>query len=99
MWKVGGLYSPALEKILYWLKKAEGVTENATQKAVISKLIEYYNTGDLKKFDDYCIQWVKDLNSRVDFVNGFTENYGDPLGMKASWESLVNFKEIGRAHV
>ena len=94
VWKVGGLYSPALEKIVYWLKKAEGVTENDTQKAVISKLIEYYNTGDLKKFDDYCIQWVKDLNSRVDFVNGFTENYGDPLGMKASWESLVNFKDV-----
>lgn len=94
VWKVGGLYSPALEKIVYWLKKAEVVTENDTQKAVISKLIEYYNTGDLKKFDDYCIQWVKDLNSHVDFVNGFTENYGDPLGMKASWESLVNFKDV-----
>jgi len=94
VWKVGGLYSPALEKIVYWLKKAESVTENDTQKAVISKLIEYYNTGDLKKFDEYCIQWVKDLNSHVDFVNGFTENYGDPLGMKASWESLVNFKDV-----
>ena len=94
VWKVGGLYSPALEKIVYWLKKAEGVTENDTQKAVITKLIEYYNTGDLKKFDEYCIQWVKDLNSHVDFVNGFTENYGDPLGMKASWESLVNFKDV-----
>ena len=94
VWKVGGLYSPALEKIVYWLKKAESVTENDTQKAVISKLIEYYNTGDLKKFDDYCIQWVKDLNSHVDFVNGLTENYGDPLGMKASWESLVNFKDV-----
>jgi dipeptidyl-peptidase-3 len=94
VWKVGGLYSPALEKIVYWLKMAESVTENDTQKAVISKLIEYYNTGDLKKFDDYCIQWVKDLNSHVDFVNGFTENYGDPLGMKASWESLVNFKDV-----
>lgn len=94
VWKVRGLYSPALEKIVYWLKKAESVTENDTQKAVISKLIEYYNTGDLKKFDEYCIQWVKDLNSHVDFVNGFTENYGDPLGMKASWESLVNFKDV-----
>lgn len=94
VWKVGGLYSPALEKIVYWLKKAEGVTENDTQKAVITKLIEYYNTGDLKKFDEYCIQWLKDLNSHVDFVNGFTENYGDPLGMKASWESLVNFKDV-----
>ncbi len=94
VWKVGGLYSPALEKIVYWLKKAEGVTENDTQKAVITKLVEYYNSGDLEKFDEYCIQWVKDLNSHVDFVNGFTENYGDPLGMKASWESLVNFKDV-----
>lgn len=94
VWKVGGLYSPALEKIVYWLKKAEGVTENDTQKAVIAKLIEYYQTGDLKKFDDYCILWVKDLNSRVDFVNGFTESYGDPLGLKASWESIVNFKDM-----
>jgi len=75
VWKVGGLYSPALERIVYWLKKAEQVTENDTQKAVITKLIEYYNTGDLNTFDEYCIQWVKDLNSSVDFVNGFTENY------------------------
>ncbi len=94
VWKVGGLYSPSLEKIVYWLKKAEGVAENETQKAVISKLIEYYNSGDLKAFDEYCIQWVKDLSSRVDFVNGFTENYGDPLGIKSSWESIVNFKDI-----
>ena len=94
VWKVGGLYSPALEKIVYWLKKAEGVAETPEQKAVIAKLVEYYETGDLKTFDDYAILWVKDLNSRVDFVNGFTESYGDPLGMKASWESLVNFKDL-----
>lgn len=94
VWKVGGLYSPALEKIVYWLKKAEGVAENDAQKAVITKLVEYYQTGDLKKFDDYSILWVKDLNSRVDFVNGFTESYGDPLGLKASWESVVNFKDV-----
>lgn len=94
VWKVGGLYTQAIEKIVYWLKKAEGVAENEAQKAVISKLIAYYETGDLKTFDEYAILWVKDLDSRIDFVNGFTESYGDPLGMKASWESLVNFKDV-----
>ena len=94
VWKVGGLYGQALEKIVYWLKKAEGVAETPEQKAVIAKLMEFYETGDLKIFDEYAILWVKDLNSRIDFVNGFTESYGDPLGMKASWESLVNFKDL-----
>lgn len=94
VWKVWGLYGQALEKIVYWLKKAEGVAETPEQKAVIAKLMEFYETGDLKTFDEYAILWVKDLNSRIDFVNGFTESYGDPLGMKASWESLVNFKDL-----
>ena len=94
VWKVGGLYTQALEKIVYWLKKAEGVAEDDAQKAAISKLIEFYETGDLKTFDEYAILWVNDLNSRIDVVNGFTESYGDPLGMKASWESLVNFKDL-----
>ena len=94
VWKVGGLYGPAIEKIVYWLKQAEGVAETPEQRAVIAKLVEFYETGDLKAFDDYAILWVKDLNSRVDFVNGFTETYGDPLGLKASWESLVNFKDL-----
>jgi len=94
VWKVGGLYTQALEKIVYWLKKAEGVAEDDAQKVAISKLIEFYETGDLKTFDEYAILWVKDLNSRIDVVNGFTESYGDPLGMKASWESLVNFKDL-----
>ena len=94
VWKVGGLYGQALEKIVYWLKKAEGGAETPEQKAVIAKLMEFYETGDLKTFDEYAILWVKDLNSRIDFVNGFTESYGDPLGMKASWESLVNFKDL-----
>ena len=98
VWKVGGLYGQAIKKIVYWLKKAETVAETPEQKAVIAKLVEYYETGDLKKFDEYAILWVKDLNSRVDFVNGFTENYGDPLGMKASWESLVNFKDLEATH-
>jgi len=92
VWKVGGLYSPAIERIVNRLKEAEEVAENEQQKKVIQSLIEYYNTGDLKIFDEYAIHWVKDLNSKIDFVNGFTETYGDPLGIKASWESIVNFK-------
>jgi dipeptidyl-peptidase-3 len=98
VWKVGGLYTQAIEKIVYWLKKAEGVAENEAQKAVITKLIQFYETGNLKDFDEYAILWVKDLDSRIDFVNGFTESYGDPLGMKASWESLVNFKDLESTH-
>lgn len=94
VWKVGGLYGEALAKIVYWLEKAKGVAETVEQKAVIEKLIAFYQTGDLKTFDEYAILWVKDLNSRIDFVNGFTESYGDPLGMKASWESIVNFKDL-----
>ncbi|MBQ2368455.1 MAG: dihydrofolate reductase, partial [Bacteroidaceae bacterium] len=90
VWKVGGLYSAALERVVGWLEKAASVAENDAQKAVIEKLIEYYRTGDLKKFDEYAVLWVNDLDSRIDFVNGFTESYGDPLGMKASWESVVN---------
>ena len=97
IWKVG-LYGQAIDKIVYWLKKAEGVAENPEQKAVIAELIKFYETGDLKTFDEYAILWVKDLNSLVDFVNGFTESYGDPLGMKASWESLVNFKDMEATH-
>ncbi len=94
VWKVGGLYSPAIEKIIYWLNKAEAVAENNQQKAVIRKLVEFYRNGNLKTFDDYTILWVKDLASRVDFTNCFTESYGDPLGLKASWESIVNFKDM-----
>ncbi len=94
VWKVGGLYSPALERIVGWLEKAATVAENDTQKRTIELLIEFYKTGDLKKFDEYAINWVQDVDSRVDFVNGFTESYGDPLGMKASWESIVNFKNM-----
>ena len=94
IYKIGGMYSPALERIVYWLGKAAEVAENDQQRAVIASLIEFYQTGDLKIYDDYSILWVKDLDSQVDFVNGFTESYGDPLGMKASWESLVNFKNV-----
>ena len=94
VWKSGGLYGQAIDKIIYWLDKAAGVAENDKQKAVIEKMIQFYRDGDLKTFDEYAILWVKDLDSRVDFVNGFTESYGDPLGMKASWESIVNFKDL-----
>ena len=94
VWKVGGLYSPAIERIVSWLEKAETVTENDKQKEVISKLIAYYKSGNLKTFDQYGVAWVEDLNSQVDFVNGFTEVYGDALGIKASWESIVNFKNV-----
>lgn len=94
VWKVGGLYSDAIEKIVGWLEKAANVAENDKQKAVIEKLIEFYRNGDLKTFDEYSITWVNDLDSRIDFVNCFTESYGDPLGMKASWESIVNFKDL-----
>ena len=94
VWKSGGLYGQAIDKIIYWLEKALPVAENDKQKAVIEKMIQFYKDGDLKTFDEYAILWVKDLDSRVDFVNGFTESYGDPLGMKSSWESIVNFKDL-----
>jgi dipeptidyl-peptidase-3 len=93
-YKAGGLYGEAIEKIVYWLKKAEEVTENDVQKAHIGKLISFYETGDLKTFDEYSILWAQDTISQVDFVNGFIESYGDPLGMKGAWESLVNFKNM-----
>ena len=94
VWRSGGLYGQAIDKIIYWLDKALGVAEDAQQKIVIEKLIRFYKNGDLKDFDEYSIAWVKDLDSRVDFVNGFIESYGDPLGLKASWESIVNFKDL-----
>lgn len=98
VWKVGGMYSSAIEKIISWLQKAEDVAENDAQREVIRLLIEFYRTGDLKLFDAYSIAWLKDTDSLVDFVNGFIESYGDPLGMKASWESIVNFKDMEATH-
>lgn len=101
VWRVGGLYGTAIEQIVKHLEAAEPFAENEQQAGVIRRLIEYYRTGDLRTFDHYSIQWLKDTESLVDFVNGFTETYGDPLGMKASWESIVNFKDIAateRAH-
>ena len=98
VWKSGGLYAEAIDKILYWLKKAKDVAENEKQAVVIQELIEFYETGNLKKFDEYSILWVKDVESRIDFNNGFIETYGDPLGFKASWESIVNFKDLVATH-
>lgn len=94
VWKSGGLYGQAIDRIVYWLRRAQDVAENEAQRAVIAKLIQFYHDGDLKTFDEYSILWVKDLDSRIDFVNGFIESYGDPLGMKASWESIVNLKDL-----
>jgi dipeptidyl-peptidase III len=94
VYKIDGVYGPAIKEIVKWLTKASEVAENSQQKAVIEKLIEYYKTGDLKTWDDYNVLWVKDLSSQVDFVNGFIENYEDPLSRKATWESIVNFKNI-----
>ena len=94
VWKVDGMYSPAIEKIVYWLEKAEKVAETEAQTATIRNLIRFYRSGDLHDFNDYCVQWVKDTAAKVDFVNGFIEDYGDPLGRKCSWEGLVNFKDL-----
>ncbi|WP_369700553.1 dihydrofolate reductase [uncultured Alistipes sp.] len=92
VWKVGGMYSPAIEKIVFWLEKAAEVA-HGQQKATIEALIAYYKSGDLKQFDAFNVLWVQDTASKVDFVNGFTENYGDPLGYRGSWEGLVNFRD------
>ncbi|MCI6419987.1 MAG: dipeptidyl peptidase 3 [Bacteroidales bacterium] len=94
VYKVGGLYGEALEHVVYWLKEAQKYVENDQQRAVLEKLIAYNETGDLQLFNEYCIAWVKDLESRVDFVNGFTETYTDPLGITGTWESMVNFKDL-----
>lgn len=91
-YRVGGLYSEAITRIVANLRMASQYAENNAQRAIIDKLIEYYTTGDLKTFDDYSIMWTEDTASKVDFINGFIESYGDPLGMKGSWESIVNFK-------
>lgn len=93
-WKEDGLYGSAIRHILYWLGKAADVAENEQQKKVISLLCDYYRTGDLRLFDQYSIEWLKELDGKIDFINGFIEVYGDPLGMKGSWEGLVEYKDI-----
>ncbi|QFQ12278.1 dihydrofolate reductase [Pseudoprevotella muciniphila] len=94
VWREYGLYGTAITKIIENLEKAKPFADRPEQVKVIDRLIEYYRTGDLRTFDEYCILWLKDTESLVDFVNGFTESYGDPLGMKASWESIVNYKDL-----
>ncbi len=93
-YKIGGLYSDAMEKIVYWLEKALTVTETEAQHAALEKMIEFYRTGDLKDFDEYAKLWVKDTESLIDYVCCYTESYGDPLGYKSSWEALINFKSL-----
>ena len=93
-WKVGGMYSPAIEKIVYWLEKAAGAAENKHQKKTLQTLVKYYKTGDLKEFDKYNILWLNDTSSEIDCVNGFIEVYSDPLGYKGAYESIVSFKDM-----
>ena len=97
-YRIGGMYSDAIERIVANLKAAREYAENDKQAGVIDKLIEFYTTGDLATFDDYSIQWVEDTDSQVDFINGFIESYGDPLGMTGAWESIVNFKNVEASH-
>lgn len=97
-YKVGGLYTESISRIVDLLGKANEYAENDTQRGVINKLIEFYTTGDLKTFDDYSIAWVEDTDSKVDFINGFIESYGDPLGMTGAFESIVNFKNEEASH-
>ena len=94
VWSASGKYANAIRHIVYWLKKASEVAENERQQHVIQLLIAYYETGDLKLFNDYCIEWVGEHDGHIDFVNGFIEVYGDPLGMKGSWEGIVEYKDL-----
>lgn len=94
VWHSGGLYGQAIDRIIYWLQQAKTVAENDRQAEVIDRLIQYYRSGDLRTFDEYTIFWVQETEGQVDFTNGFTESYGDPLGMKASWEGIANFKDL-----
>lgn len=93
-WRVGGKYSAAIEKIITWLGKALAFAENDKQRKTIELLIDYYRTGDLEIFNDYCVEWVEDKDSQIDFINGFIEVYDDPLGMKGTWEGLVEYRDV-----
>ncbi len=94
VWSANGRYAEAIRPIVYWLKQAQSVAENERQQCVIGLLVKYYETGDLQVFNDYCIEWVGEHEGRIDFVNGFIEVYGDPLGMKGSWEGIVEYKDM-----
>ncbi len=92
-WIESGMYGPAIKQIIYWLEKARSAAENEQQKAIISILIDYYRTGDLRTFDHFSIEWLRETDGLIDFINGFIEVYGDPLGLKASWEGFVSYKD------
>ena len=94
VWKIGGLYGAAIEHIVFWLNKAKEYAQNDKQRQYIENLVDYYTTGDLKTFNKYCIEWVQEHSSDIDFVNGFIEVYGDPLGLKGSWEGIVEYKDM-----
>ena len=98
VWSSEGLYANAIRHIVYWLEKALDVAENEHQKRIIALLIKYYQTGDLNVFNEYCIEWVREHASSVDFINGFIEVYGDPLGLKGSWEGLVEYIDKEATH-
>ena len=93
VWSANGRYANTIRHIVYWLKKAAEVAENEQQRQVIRLLTDYYETGDLRTFNDYCIAWVNEQQGRIDFVNGFIEVYGDPLGLKGSWEGIVEYRD------
>lgn len=94
IWKIGGLYGAAIEHIVFWLNKAKKYAQNDKQRQYIETLVDYYTTGDLETFNKYCIEWVQEHSSDIDFVNGFIEVYGDPLGLKGSWEGIVEYKDL-----
>ena len=94
VYKSEGLYGPAIDRIIMWLEKAKTAAETDMQKKEIGLLVDYYRTGDLKKWDDYNVVWAKDTEPVVDYNNGFIETYSDPLGMKATWEAIVDYKDI-----
>ena len=98
VWSANGKYAPAIRHIIYWLEKAAEMAENDQQEKVIRTLISYYQTGDLQTFNEYCIEWLKDHDSSIDFINGFIEVYGDPLGLKGSWEGLVEYIDEEATH-
>ena len=97
-WKADGMYGKTIKKIIYWLERAAEVAENEKQKEIIKTLVAYYTTGDLRLFDEYSIEWLGEHEGQVDFINGFIEVYGDPLGLKGSWEGIVHYKDLAATH-
>ena len=98
VWNANSYYGPCIKRIIYWLEKASAVAENEQQRKVIGLLVNYYKTGDLRLFDEYSIEWLREVDGRIDFINGFIEVYGDPLALKASWEGIVEYKDLEATH-